>query len=104
MSLGVQIFRVDIIHFVHKFSSIQRLSLQKQMGYAKLKVPITVAAGGILFIFFFFFFVFFRENKAWHFMWIVCYADNSLEMPSLIIAEKELKKLECCLPQFYPVV
>ena len=52
MSLGVQIFRVNMVHFVHKFSSIQRLSLRKQMGYAKLKVPIKIAADGILFIFF----------------------------------------------------
>ena len=32
------------------------------------KAPITTAADDILI----FFFLFFRENKSWHFIWIVC--------------------------------
>ena len=34
----------------------------------------------------------FRENKAWHCMWIVCLADNSHEMPSLTFLWKLIKK------------
>ena len=32
--------------------------------------------------------LFFRENKAWHFMWIVCLADDSHEMSSIIFSGK----------------
>ena len=42
------------------------------------------------FWFFFFFLHFFRENKTWHFMWIIYQADNGHEMPSLIFSEKIL--------------
>ena len=51
------------------------------------KVLITTAADDILN-----FYAFFRENKAWDFMWIVCWADDSHEMPSLIFSEKKKKK------------
>ena len=32
--------------------------------------------------------LFFRENKALHFMGIICLTGNSYEMPSLIFSEK----------------
>ena len=35
--------------------------------------------------------IFFSENKAWHFMGIVCSAENPHEMPSLILSEKKKK-------------
>ena len=35
----------------------------------------------------FVFLLFFRENKAWHFMWAICLADDSYEMLSLIFSE-----------------
>ena len=37
---------------------------------------------------------FFRENKSWHFMWIICQADSSHEMSRLVFFEK--KKIVCC--------
>ena len=40
-----------------------------------------------------FIFYFFQENKSWHFIWIVCLADNSYEMSGLISFEK-LKKMK----------
>ena len=44
---------------------------------------LTVAEENVLF-----FFVFvFIENKAWHFMWIICQADDLHKMSSLIFSE-----------------
>ena len=37
-------------------------------------------------------FLFFRENKSWHFMWIVCQADNLHEMSRLFSEKKKKKK------------
>ena len=52
-----------------------------------------IAADDILF-----FPLFFRENETWNFMWIVCPADDSHEMPNLIFSEKyEFKKSKCML-------
>ena len=41
-----------------------------------------------------FFLLFFRENKGWHFMQIICFAGDSHEMSSLIFSEwyKKTKK------------
>ena len=39
-----------------------------------------------------FFFLFFRENKSWHFMWIICQGDDSHEMLRLVFSEKKKKK------------
>ena len=36
----------------------------------------------------YFYFLFFRENNAWHYMWIVCQADDSHVMSSIISSEK----------------
>ena len=36
----------------------------------------------------FFYFLFFKENNAWHFMWIVCFAEDSHVMSSIISSEK----------------
>ena len=47
----------------------------------------------------FLFLILSRENKAKHFMWIVCPADDSHEMLSLIFSEKQQKKNQnviCC--------
>ena len=56
------------------------------------KVLSKIVSDGIL-IFFFFFFFFFRENKTWHFMWIVCQADDS-HMLGIIFSEiKKIKML-----------
>ena len=41
-----------------------------------LKAPSKNCSRRHSFFFFFFFFFFFRENKSWHFMWIVCQADE----------------------------
>ena len=44
-------------------------------------------------------FLFFRENNAWHYMWIVCQADDSHVMSSIISSEKcEKHALKCRLP------
>ena len=40
----------------------------------------------------FLFLIFFRENNAWHYMWIVCQADDSHVMSSIIFFEKCEKK------------
>ena len=61
----------------------------------------------------FFVCVFFRENKAWHFIWIVCLAlnavlffpkykvGNSHEMPNLIILNNNKKKFRTGLPLIF---
>ena len=36
----------------------------------------------------YFYFLFFRENNAWHYMWIVCLADDSHVMSSIISSKK----------------
>ena len=36
----------------------------------------------------YFCFLFFRENNAWYYMWIVCQADDSNVMSSIISSEK----------------
>ena len=36
----------------------------------------------------YFCFLFFRENNAWHYMWIVCQADDSQVMSSIIFSKK----------------
>ena len=40
----------------------------------------------------YFYFLFFRENNAWHYMWIVCPADDSHLMSSIISSEKKIRK------------
>ena len=37
---------------------------------------------------FYFLFSLYRENKTWHFMWIICLVDDSHEMSSFIYFEK----------------
>ena len=39
-----------------------------------------------------FFLLFFRENKTWNFMQIVCWSDNSQEISSPIFSEKKKQK------------
>ena len=34
----------------------------------------------------------FKENKAWCFMWILCQAEDSPEISSIILSEKTMKK------------
>ena len=38
------------------------------------------------------FFIFFRENKFWHFLWIVCQADDSYKMSRLVFSKKNNNK------------
>ena len=60
------------------------------------------------------FYIVFRGNNAWHYMWIVCLADDSHVMSSIIFSEKirnknrllsalefslALQELMCCLPE-----
>ena len=52
-----------------------------------LKALSEIVADDILF----YLLLFYRENKTWHFMWIVCRADDSHEMISLIFSEKKKK-------------
>ena len=40
----------------------------------------------------YFCFLFLRENHAWHYMWIVCLADDFHVMSSIIFSEKYKKK------------
>ena len=63
----------------------------KDMWYAFqviLKTLSEIAADEILFIFILFIYLFFRGNKAWHVMWLVCLADESRDRPSLIVSVK----------------
>ena len=59
------------------------------------KALITTAADDIflsiilLLFFVYFLCVFFRENKAWYFMWIICLADDSHEISRLIFSKKK---------------
>ena len=53
-----------------------------------LGAPITTAADDNFFLFIYLFF--FRENKSWHYMWIICLADDSHEM-STVFSEKYKK-------------
>ena len=48
-----------------------------------LKTPSKIVAEDISF----FFILFFRENKTWHFMWIVWFT----KIPSLILSEKKIE-------------
>ena len=43
----------------------------------------------------YFFFLVFKENKPWHFVWIICLADYSHKMSRLVFSEKKKKKIEC---------
>ena len=57
----------------------------------------------------FIFFLFFREDKSWHFMWIICladdshYADDSHNVKTCFLRKKKWKKKKkmkkCCLLQ-----
>ena len=57
-----------------------------------LKAPSKIAADDILLVFK----LFSRENNAWHFKWIVCFADDSLEMSSIIYSENEYIYISKC--------
>ena len=62
-----------------------------------LKAPSKICSRRHSIFFFFFFFKYFRQNKSWHFMWIVCQADNSHEMSRLVFSEKKkiiIKKIK----------
>ena len=65
------------------------LSAAVVIGALTLKAPITTAADNNFFIYFF---LFFRENMSWHFMWIICLADDSHEMSRLVSSKKWKKK------------
>ena len=36
--------------------------------------------------------LFFKENKAWYVMWIICLADHLLKTSSIIFSEQEFRK------------
>ena len=73
----------------YTFYLITKLTLDHiQYLQTTLKAPLTTAANDNSFIFF----LFFRENKSWHFMWIVCSADDSHEISRLVFSEKSKKK------------
>ena len=40
--------------------------------------------------------IIFRENKVWQFMWIICLADDSHEISSLIFSKKNYQIIICC--------
>ena len=54
------------------------------IGELTLKAPIMTAADNIHK----YFFIFFRENKTWYFMWLLCLAEDSYEISSFIFFEK----------------
>ena len=54
-----------------------------------LKAPITTVAGNNFSLFF----LFFRENKTWNFMWIVCLADDfTWNVKTCFLWKKKKKK------------
>ena len=81
--------------------------MQNSYYYSKillltLKALITTAADDNFLLFFF---LFFRENKSWHVMWIVCLADDSSAWQTIhmkfqdLFSLKNKKNLECHLLQ-----
>ena len=66
----------------------------KHLEILSLRAPDSTAADDI------FICLFFRESKAWHFRWIICSANDSHEMSSLIFSQKnnvKKKKKKCLL-------
>ena len=64
-----------------------------------LKAPVTTAADDNFF--YFYYFLFFRENKSWHFMWIIC---QVILLISYAVCEQKRSRLAlstyqglCCL-------
>ena len=68
----------DVLHRNHWLFCTVRIIIQYSMT---IKVPSKFAADDNSH---FFFKLFFRENKTWHCMWIVCQEDNSHMMSNLI--------------------
>ena len=100
MSWGVQILGVNMVkHLLASKQSDQVLCchtesldmIEVSMWQSSLEAPTTTAEEDDFLIFFFFFFFFFRENKSWHFMWIVSLADDSHEMSGLVFSVKQKK-------------
>ena len=58
-----------------------------------LKAPSKICSRQHFEFFFTYYFLFFRENKSWHFMWIICLADDSHEMSRLYSLKKIKVKL-----------
>ena len=81
-------------HINNQITLVCSLSLKKTLNF--YKVPNKYADGILIFFFFF------RENKIWHFKWIICKAEHSHELWSLIThknTKKKKKKNEnvvCC--------
>ena len=48
------------------------------------------------------FYIVFRGNNAWHYMWVVCWADHSHVMSSIIFSEKKKKKIDGPLLNNFP--
>ena len=74
---------------------------QQRFNKSQCRVVLTldvlnkIIADSILFFFFFFFFffqLFFRENKTWDFMWIVCRQTIHMKCQILFILKKKQKK------------
>ena len=86
----------DILSSYHTCPTICKSLFYYLLMSLTLKAPITTAADNNFF-FCCCFFYFFRENKSWHFMWIICLADDSHEMSRLV--KKKKKNFECCLLQ-----
>ena len=63
---------------------LQRQGISRFSG-ARVKVPSKICIRQQ------FFYLFFRENKSWHFMWIISQADDSHEMSILVFSEKKKK-------------
>ena len=57
-----------------------------------LKAPSKIAADDTFTILF----LSFEENKAWCFMWILCQAEDSHKISSIILSEKQWKNIQDC--------
>ena len=47
----------------------------------------------------YFFILFLQENKAWYFIWIVCWADDSHEISSPLFSQKKYNTVETMFRQ-----
>ena len=75
----------------HLYIYMQSLNTKRYLAYVlaefwklTLKAPRKILEQTTIY----FCFLFFRENNAWHYMWIVCQADDSHVMSSIISSEK----------------
>ena len=76
-----------VAHFGYHSSKWKSTGITEEQFFLTLKAPRKILEQSTIC----FYFLFFRENNAWHYMWIVCPADDSHVMSSIISSEKYIE-------------